>query len=88
MVVVSEVLILYDQTTSVGQTCTKQVNQSRAHNNRRPAPTSPPPCRSPTASALEPVRSIVFTGNGPNGLKSEIETTHVIVRWTRVASMA
>ena len=25
---------------------------------------------------------------GPNGLKIEKETTHVIVRWTRVASMA
>ena len=25
---------------------------------------------------------------GPNGLKIETETTHVIVRWSRVASMA
>ena len=25
---------------------------------------------------------------GPNGLKIDKETTHVIVRWTRVASMA
>ena len=33
-----------------------------------------------------PARSIVFTGNGPNGLKIGKETTHVIVRWTRVAS--
>ena len=29
-----------------------------------------------------------FCQIGPNGLEIEKETTHVIVRWTRVASMA
>jgi hypothetical protein len=28
-----------------------------------------------------------FRQSGPNGLNIEKETTHVIVRWTRVASM-
>ena len=33
-------------------------------------------------------RGIAVSRRGPNGLKLEIETTHGIVRWTRVASMA
>ena len=35
-----------------------------------------------------PARSIAVARLGPNGLEIEKETTHVIVRWTRVASMA
>ena len=35
-----------------------------------------------------PARSIAVARLGPNGLKIEKETTHFIVRWTRVASIA
>ena len=38
--------------------------------------------------AQGPARSIAVARLGPNGLKIENETTHFIVRWTRVASMA
>ena len=41
-----------------------------------------------TAPSCLPARSIAVARRGPNGLKIEKETTHVIVRWTRVASMA
>jgi hypothetical protein len=84
MVAASEVLNEFCQTTSAYQTCTTRATPSAVHNNRRPAPTSRRPCRSPTAFSLEPARSIVFTGNGPNGLEISKETTHVIVRWPRV----
>ena len=35
-----------------------------------------------------PARSVAVSRLGPNGLKIDKEATHVIVRWTRVASMA
>ena len=84
----SAVRFVFYQTTSAYQRYTKQVNQSRAHNNRRRGPTSRRRSRSPTASALEPARSIVFTGNGPNGLKIEKETTHDLLSRRRFMKMA
>ena len=79
--VASEVLILYDQTTSAYQRYTKQVNLLTVHNNRRRGPTSRPRSHIRTAFSLEPAL-------GPNDPKIGNETTHGIARWTRVASMA
>ena len=45
----------------------------------------------PPLAAVEgvaPARSIAVARLGPNSLKIQKETTHFIVRWTRVASMA